>query len=322
MSGAPRVLYITGMLRSGSTLLGNLLDTLPGVVHVGELHFLWLNGFLREGTNSTCGCGTDLGRCEFWNSTLRAAAVPVMPTAARMVDAQRRYLRIRHTPARLTRSRPRTGSTERASTPRAGSTERASTPAAELQAALDTTAALYRALAEDSGRRLIVDGSKCPAEAAALLARDDLDVRVVHLVRDPRAVMWSYRAGKLYIPPMGGARVLGYWAAFNLASELVGIRWSRRYRRVRYEDLTTAPRPVLTDLLRWLGLPDPAPVDPYGRATLGVNHTVTGNPDRLRHGPVQVRADERWRTGLPPLTRTLVAAGMAPLLARYRYRGG
>ena len=31
------VLYITGWCRSGSTVLGNVLAEVPGVVHVGEL---------------------------------------------------------------------------------------------------------------------------------------------------------------------------------------------------------------------------------------------------------------------------------------------
>ena len=51
----PRILYITGWLRSGSTVLGNVLGELPGVLHVGELHYLWRNGILGAGSNGPAG---------------------------------------------------------------------------------------------------------------------------------------------------------------------------------------------------------------------------------------------------------------------------
>jgi hypothetical protein len=48
-------------------------------------------------------------------------------------------------------------------------------------------------------------------------------------------------------------------------------------------------------------------------------HTVAGNADRMRSGPLTVRLDDAWRTDLPTRSRRLVSALTAPLLARYGY---
>ena len=41
VAAAPKVLYIAGMTRSGTTLLCNLLNEIPGFVGVGELRTYW-----------------------------------------------------------------------------------------------------------------------------------------------------------------------------------------------------------------------------------------------------------------------------------------
>jgi hypothetical protein len=72
-------------------------------------------------------------------------------------------------------------------------------------------------------------------------------------------------------------------------------------------------------VLRFAGLPDDPPVDDAGQVLLGENHTVTGNPDRLRRGSAVIRSDDRWRAGLTG--RQLAAATVAalPMLRRYDY---
>ncbi|GAA3660038.1 sulfotransferase [Streptomyces chitinivorans] len=303
MTGPPaRVLYITGWMRSGSTLLGNVLNELPGVRHVGELHFLWRNGVLGAGTNSTCGCGQPLTRCPLWSEVLAApSARTAEATARRVVDLQRSLVRTRHTRARLAEVRG----------------ERPAAPG--LTELLDRSAAAYHQVAAQGGERLVMDGSKCPAEAAALLGRADLDVRVLHIVRDPRATALSYRGAKAYIDPMSPARSSGYWTAFNLASERVGRVAGDRYLRVRHEDLCARPRETVAEVLRFAGLDDESPVDGTGRILLGANHTVTGNPDRLRRGETRIRPDDRWRTALSAADIAAATVPALPLLGRYGY---
>ncbi|MFR9778714.1 sulfotransferase family protein [Micromonospora sp. MS34] len=291
-----RVLYITGWCRSGTTVLGNVLGELPGVVHVGELHYLWRNGVLDSGTNSTCGCGDAVARCPLWSDVLTKVAGDDPVAFARSATADLAGgLRTRHTWRRL-KGLP--------------------SPAGR---AVERLAATYQAIAAVTGSRLIIDGSKYPAEAAALLHRPDIDLRVLHMVRDPRATAHSWRRAKAYIPAMGAIRSTAYWVAFNAASDRIAQEARGRYLRLRYEDFVTDPQATLRAVLDLCDLPDEPPVDRAGQVTLGVNHTVTGNPDRLRRGRITLTPDDTWRAELPLLPRLGATTVALPLLRRYGY---
>src|SRR5450755_566845 len=59
----PRVVYLGGLGRSGTTLLERLLGELPGVCSVGEVVHLWQRGIAEA---ERCGCGEPLPGCPFW----------------------------------------------------------------------------------------------------------------------------------------------------------------------------------------------------------------------------------------------------------------
>lgn len=287
-----RVLYLTGWCRSGSTLIGNLLNELPGVLHVGELHYLWRNGVLAAGTNTTCGCGEPIPDCPLWSAVLAEAGGDA---AAAVADQE--LVRTRHARRRLT--------------------EDPVPP--EVERVRRRMVSLYEAIAAQSGASVIVDSSKYPAEPAALAREDGLDLRVLHVVRDPRATAHSWRRAKAYIPAMGPARSTAYWTGFGVASDRLAGPLGKRWMRLRYEDFVAAPRDRLAEVLRLAGIDAPTPVDADGTATLGVNHTVTGNPDRLHRGPVRVADSEAWRRELSTRDRLVATALAAPLLRRYGY---
>ena len=294
----PRVLYITGWTRSGSTLLGNVLGELPGVLHVGEMHYLWKNGILGVGTNSTCGCGDYIRDCSMWSAILADSAVGGDPHT--VLTLQSKTVRTRHTVRRLLEAY--TGSV----------------CAAKLLG--DRIAKIYRHLSKLEGQRLIVDSSKFPAEAALLLGRSDIEVKVIHIVRDPRATAFSYTKSKSYIESMSPAICSSYWTAFNLASEAVGYCHPDRYLRVRYEDICADPSSELTRLLQFAGLPDSVPFIEGSQVDLSVNHTVTGNPDRFSVGRVTIRSDRRWMNELDSGAKAAATAPALPLLNRYGYK--
>jgi Sulfotransferase family len=296
-----RVLYITGMMRCGSTMIGNVLNEAERTLHIGELHFLWRNGILHEGTNTSCGCGEILTDCPLWSKVLSAEVAADRHVAAGVEAVQATRLRARHTLARLTESiGPRR------------------TPP-DVRWVTGVTAELYRAAAGSAGAEVVVDSSKYPAEAAALLGRDDLDVRVLHVVRDARATTHSYRKDKSYVARMSAARSTGYWTAVNAASDLLALAGRDRYLRVRHEDFAARPAEIIDEVMAFAGITAPNPVDAGGTVELGVNHTVTGNPDRFHHGRVLIRSDGRWRTELGWKPRAFTTAASAPQLLRYGY---
>ncbi|MGP3913925.1 sulfotransferase [Nonomuraea sp. 10N515B] len=287
-----RVIYLGGLGRSGTTLLERLLGELPGVVALGEVVHLWERGVLAM---EPCGCGEPFPACAFWRQVgERAFGGWASVTANRVlmlrrrVDRTRRIVRIAHRDL-----------------------------AEYVQA--------YRLVYAATGARVVIDSSK-HASLAWCLVTSGVDVHVVHVVRDPRAVAYSW--GKTVARPEDGqpmtrwgpARTALQWSAQNAALELLARRGAR-VTTVRYEDLLAAPERTLTGLVRELGLSG-VPELPFvdGHAVwLGPSHTVSGNPMRFHVGWVELRRDDSWATGLGDGDRRVVNALTWPLRARYGY---
>ena len=302
MTGTPlKVLCITGWCRNGSTIIGNALNEVPGLFHVGELHFLWQNA-AGGGSNSQCGCGRPLQVCPTWSQVLpvgRPAGVSAQDHAATVIARQRAYVRTRHT-WRLLRRGPH---------------------CAEVREHAELMRQVYFAVAEATGARVLVDTTKIPGESALLPHLAGIEPYYVHLVRDPRAAAGSWHQAKDYAHAMSASRSTAYWTGFNLAARALTRRYPQRALTVRYEDFITEPAVILAAMLRLCGTTD-GEVPLRGRLIdLGVNHTVTGNPDRLRSGATVIRdRDDSWRGTLPAPARLAASVLSWPLFWRYGYR--
>ena len=296
-----KVLCITGWCRNGSTIVGNVLNELPGFFHVGELHFLWQNAAGR-GANNLCGCGRPLPACPIWSQILpigRPAGTSPEAYADSVIARQRAYVRTRHTWRVLRRGLYCDGIREHA----------------------DLMQQVYHAVANRTGAAVLVDTNKIPGESALLSQLAGIEPFYVHLVRDPRAVAGSWHRPKDYAYTMSSSVSTAYWDGFNLAAEALTRRHAERSLTIRYEQFIANPAATLAAILRLCGAGAGA-VPLQGRVIeLGVNHTVTGNPDRFRHGATVLRdADDSWKIVLPASAKLTAAALSWPLFWRYGYR--
>jgi len=237
MSTEPRtkVLLLAGSGRSGSTVLANILGSLDSVFCGGEIRYLWDRG-LRD--NRLCGCGRPLRDCDVWRSILEKAGCPVeLPAVERLISLSQRAGRVRHVPPLLSPGSERL-------------LRRLEDYPAEL-------AHLYPAIAAVSGCPLVVDSSKLPAYGWVLDRLPTVDLRVVHLVRDPRAAAYSWQRRK---PLADGAaspimqrqspvKSAALWDIWN-ATAVALWRDSGRYLRVPYEDFVRRPRSWTERILR------------------------------------------------------------------------
>jgi hypothetical protein len=303
-----RVLFVAGTGRSGSTLVGNLLGSVPGAVSVGELRYLWERG-LRE--SAPCGCGLPVPQCPFWRDVVARAYPVQQPEPEAIVEVERQLLRVRGLP-RLLRAH--------------GDPEQLGAAAIWYAAEL---ASVYRAVSDAAGGAVVVDASKLVGYGYLLGHAEGLDLRVLHLVRDPRGVAHSWQRvrdrddrgdgdGAMNRESVVKSPVL--WDTWNVAAERLWSADPSRYVRVRYEDAVADPVRELGPALAMVGL-DPAalPVDHDGTAHLVTSHTVAGNPVRMTSGPVRLCPDEEWVGTMPAARRAFVTAATAPLLPRYGY---
>jgi hypothetical protein len=297
-----QIIFIGGSGRSGSTLLDRLIGQLPGKASVGEVRDLWRAG-VQE--NRLCGCGTAFHDCPFWARVGDAAFGgwdAVDPLEADRLIGTFGYRDV------VQRSRDRVLAAERATLLRR----------------------LYRGISVAADGAVVIDSSKSPPYGVLLASTFPDQVSVVHLVRDPRGVAFSW--GKHVQRPDTPGRdvemhrlsppaVAARWLAHNAVMEALARRVPAS--RVRYEALMERPRVELARILREIGRP---PADDEldflagGAARLRANHTVMGNPMRMAVGEVPLRLDEAWRDRQPALDRLLVTAMTLGLLLRYGYR--
>jgi hypothetical protein len=307
------VLYIAGFGRSGSTLLGNVLGAYDGVFSTGELHLLW-QALIRD---TGCGCGARVAGCEVWSRVLddlrTSGAWDGDPQTVRrwqLAEARvahtRRILRVTQAEGTAPSTRP------------------------DLDRYRALLGALYEAIARVTGAGAIVESSKTPADAAALLGVEGIHPRLVHLVRDPRAVAFSQGRRKPTLDPHRGDESMhrrgviessARWVSVNLLTERVRRRYGEgRWAFLPYERFAAEPQGAAEALLRLAGGPTgQAPFTAPRVVHLGANHNVWGNRSRFATGPTEIRADEAWREGFPARDRRIVTALCLPWLGRYGY---
>lgn len=304
-----RIVYIAGSGRSGSTLLSRLLSSRYQAASLGELRYVWERGF---GANAPCACGETFLTCPLWASVAhRLQNADVDPSAARL--DQMAVDRLRHIP-RLVLPRLRT----------------------EAVRAHDryfrSLRELYGALIAETGEHTLIDSSKDPSYLYVLAAMEELDLFVLHLVRDSRAVAHSWQRKQRRFPLEGREELMRQHRATGSAhrwNRVQGLvlpsRWTlppQRYRVLRYEDLVASPNAVVAGLGAWMGL------SPRSRSgdgvdasatTLRLEHLLSGNPMRFRSGEVEVAPDLEWHEALSGRDYLAVTALTLPFLLGFRY---
>jgi hypothetical protein len=302
-----KVIYITGYGRSGSTLLDIALGSHPRIFGAGEITALarhvWDNG-------EYCACGAQVRDCAFWRPIVESwlgETADQGQTLLAFADRQRRL-------EGLVSWRRLAG--------------RRFVP--WLAGHLQQVGALFGRIAAQLGAKnpIIVDSSKLPGRGFVLAATPDIDLFVVHLVRDARAVAWSLskphsrsieEGVQRELHPKPAAYVALRWTIVNLAAELLRLRvGKKRSMRLRYEDFVADPAAALKDIASMCGAGWSEVADTAARSPLDPAHQVAGSRHRTNRA-LQIRVDEEWRWQMPEGKFRLVTVLSAPLLRRYGY---
>ena len=299
-----KVLYVLGRGRSGSTIFGNVLGALDGFFCGGEIRFLWDPVVVRS---SECACGSVIFECPVWSEVLGELTDVDVAQVARW---QHEIVK-EHNTVRLLR-------------------HRAGRRWAALESYAGVMRRLYETLARVTRARVLVDTSKRPSYAAFLGTLDDFDPCYVHLVREPHASAYSWRTRK-YASALSDGEVRRQsafdatlrWDLLNLGSEAVLRRaGAGRALRIRYEDFVAVPRATIDRARALVGeVTSRSPFVDERTVTLGVNHSIAGNPSRFSTGTLVLEDRSEWRRGQTAVERWITTAVAYPFLHRYGYRG-
>ncbi|MFP4561561.1 MAG: sulfotransferase family protein [Thiohalorhabdus sp.] len=220
-----KVIYVTGLGRSGTTLLDVLLNAHSGMAGVGEVHKL--RGFARlqrcknpqsiDRIGNSCACGAeDIWQCPFWTRV--------------NAELEERYGRRLDDLDLEARNR---------ATFRRDNYE------------------LFAAVAAVKGVDYVVDSSKRVSRLRRLLKHPDLEVIPVHVMRNPkgRANSVRRRKGQIFRPTF----------QYSYRSlRLFALLFKRLHIVVRYENLASAPEEEMRRIMKQIGLEfEPAQVNDW-----------------------------------------------------------
>jgi hypothetical protein len=119
-----------------------------------------------------------------------------------------------------------------------------------------------------------------------------IDLRVLHLVRDPRAAAYSWAkkkpqpdsADREFMHRKTPTQSAVLWDAWNAAIEALWRRTPEKYLRLRYEDFIADPRASFEAMLRLVGEEGAElPLVGEREVKLGISHTGLGKPQPIRH---------------------------------------
>jgi hypothetical protein len=298
------IVYICSHGRSGSTLVGSVLGLADGYCYVGEVRDVWSDGLAD---NHACGCGRPFRDCPFWTEVFRRAFGGF--DTPQVEEATRLFAAMYAPPAtfelfRLVLSPGASGN--------------------DIAKYTSILAKLYRAIADVSGCRTIVDSSKALRYGALLARTPGLRTRWVNVIRDPRGIVHSrtrrakFRDGsdKPVEEGEGGyrlIRIITKWVARNGLCR----RIMRRQGGVRviYEDFVRDQTPLLTAIAGPDQVEKVTAILATGIPDTIVQHQVAGNWVR----GLKISPKESWRSELPDGVSRLTAFLSAPWRKSYRF---
>jgi hypothetical protein len=336
-----KVLKITGLGRSGSTILDVVLGNHPDIESVGEVGNLMRNGWIsRESLRGVdpkrlrrpiCSCGKRLDvlyveapdeACPFWSRVRGEWVERTDPHSIEGYTKLQSGFELKRRWPRLLYERRR--------------------PSARFRSYARLTRAFFESIRAVSGKPIIVDSATVPVRTFALGLVPGMDLYAVHLVRDGRGVVTSHRKsfegdlragmkwdreGHPVWKTTIRRRILYLvsvlrWTVQNLSSEWVCRQLGPKSTvRVRYEDFVADPKSVLERIgsLIDLDFREVAEAASAGKP-MRVGHNVGGNKTK-KSGVITLRPDdEEWKRALSATEQRLSWALMGWLLRRYGYK--
>jgi Sulfotransferase family len=281
-----RYVCIPGSPFTGSTLLGTLLNEHPDCASIGAAV-----GLPRRPDLSTylCSCGARFRECEFWNDI--AARTASQGRAVHVFESGfwNTHLRLARQPlinALLVRSL----GADRLNDARDAIIVRLPGGREAIQRMGWHSWSLASAVLSRTGKSVFIDTSRDHQRPKYLAMHPRLDVKVIHLFRDPR----GNSASIMKHTGADVATAARQWTHYNVEARRV-----RRYLpesawlSLRYEDLCADPADVFDRIADFLGV-QRASIQIGARA--GESHII-GNKMRLK-AVSEIREDRSWESRL------------------------
>ena len=300
-----KVIFITGSGRSGTTLLERLIGQHSKIFAAGELNFIWQNSFIE---NQLCGCGKPFYSCETWQQIISffRKKQNITDNLEHIKNLEKKYS---NTSLFLLKS-----------------FFNLNKPTKEIKELVQSYENLYESIVESQNVEAIIDSSKnIPHFFYLINFSQKIDPYILHIVRNPMAVAYSWKKQKLKpdtgkkepMPKYSTINTSFRWLIKNYASQKYFKNY--KYKRIIYEDLVKDPKNTLKNIFQFVNLNDEADIifKEKNTVNLKVNHTVSGNPMRFKTGTIEIKEDNEWKVKMKSKDKKLVELLTFPLLKRF-----
>lgn len=252
----PRIVYIMGTGRSGTTILEVLIRNNPEIFGAGEITHIFRDGFLK---NKECSCGKATLNCEVWGRVLEKNQW----SAVEVKDFEKVFSNVtRHGAFPLIAL---------------GIINR------ERQCEFEiVNKKLFSSIKEVTGANIIVDSSKYPSRALFLAEHYPGDIKILCMTRSPSGLISAF--GKQHEEeqkPKSLIMASIYYLYVLMCMYIVKQRLRDQCYILRYEDLRSDPIGILTGIQKWGGYNLNNSIELLkNNEWFDIGHIVTGN--RLR----------------------------------------
>jgi hypothetical protein len=295
MDSKINLIYLASIGRSGSTLLESMLGAHSRIATCGEIH-IWPHEIAQGGVRP-CSCGQSVLTCPFW------------------VEMQKRSnpLHQPHPRIHFFREQHNAGKTIRwERLQEFGRNQVPHQTARQIEQFGQNNEAVFRSFLDlmqsQLGRDIqwIVDSSKDPYRLLWLIRSNLFNIKVLHVVKNPRAFIYSVtkniQESSLRQLQVTAKQSLKWSIENYLISQIARHHLAASdYYLVNYEKLAAEPAQTFQAICQMIGCEFEAQAVSNFRQ--GSIHTIAGNP--MRYETRGIVLDERWKTLLPAPNRKM-----------------
>ena len=301
-----KVLFVTGSGRSGTTLFDRVLGQSTKTFSAGELRHILERSFQE---NQLCGCKKPFQECDIWNEIVDEAFDEKTKDKQHfrsLLEIQKRLARLRYLPLMGLKKNKENFNKLRN----------------------EFLKPLYSSIYKINKNKYIIDSSKIPTYFYMLSQCNFIDLHVVHMIRDSRAVAFWWQKKKIrpeikdkktYMPNISPFRSSIDWVVFNLLILIIKHRIpSSKFVTIRYEDFVTSPKTCIKKIYDFAGIDDNLDFFENDNSVhLKPSHTVSGNPMRFKKGLISIQIDNQWVKEMSFSDKLLVTILTFPVLAKF-----
>ncbi|MEL7190247.1 MAG: sulfotransferase [Pseudomonadota bacterium] len=297
-----KLIYVAGYGRSGTTLLDIAVGQQECVFAAGEITALPRHVWEHD---EYCACRETVSDCGFWGPVVKRWQDKnsdwTMSSYGKLLERTEFLFSVKRLFSKLI-------------------------PNEDITNYKSLTGSLFTEIAAQADTNIILDSSKLPGRASSIHANPDIEIYLVHVVRDGRGVAWSMMKPYSIKVEEGIQKELkpkplwftaARWFIVNMGAEI--MRWrlpKQRSIRVRYEDFVANPEATVKRIMARVGEEYVQP--DHGGQIMKPQHQVAGSRHRMKDELV-IKKDVSWKAKMPKGKQFVFSILAAPLLWRYGY---